>query len=43
MSEKKAEMRDRNEPLKAVERLALAWLYKGNVVIPKEKVLFLQL
>lgn len=43
MSEKRAEMGDRNEPLKAVEKLALVWLYKGNIVIPKEKVLFLQL
>lgn len=36
-------MADGNELLKAAERLALAWLYKGNLVIPKEKVIFLQL
>lgn len=42
MSEKRAEVGDQNEPPKAVEGLVLAWLYKGKV-IPKEKVLFLQL
>ena len=43
MSERTAETGDRNEALKAVERLAIPQLYKGNTVIPKEKVLLLQL
>lgn len=43
MSEKRAAMGDGNEPLKAVGRLVLALFCKGNSVIPKERVLFLQL
>lgn len=43
MSEKRAAVGDGNELLKAVGRLVLARFCKGNSVIPKERVLFLQL